>query len=79
MGVDQLLEEAMALPDEDRLQLAEALLASIEPPGTMPFDPEWLVEAKRRARRIDAGEGKLSTWAEVRERARLRIGRNAGG
>jgi len=35
-----------------------------------PFDAEWLTEAKRRAARIDSGEGKLSTWEEVRERAR---------
>jgi putative addiction module component (TIGR02574 family) len=79
LKVDELLEQALELPGEDRLQLAEALLSSVGPPGAPPFDPEWLTEAKRRAARIDAGEGKLSSWAEVRERARRTLGGQAGG
>jgi len=59
--VDELLEQALELPGEDRLELAEALLSSMGPPDALPFDAEWLTEAKRRAARIDSGEGKLST------------------
>jgi putative addiction module component (TIGR02574 family) len=72
---DELWEHALALSEEARLQLAEALLASIGP----PFDAEWLAEAKRRAARIDSGEGKLSSWAEVRDRARRAVGGQANG
>jgi putative addiction module component (TIGR02574 family) len=79
LKVEELLEQALELPDEDRLQLAEALLSSVGPAGAPPFDPEWLTEAKRRAARIDAGEGKLSRWAEVRERARRSLGEQASG
>ncbi len=79
LSVAELLEHAMELPSEDRLQIAEALLSSMEPPGMLPFDPEWLLEAKRRAARIDSGEGKLKSWAEVREQARRSVGGNAGG
>ena len=68
--VDTLLEQALELPGEDRLQLAEALLSSVGPLDSPPFDPEWLSVAKQRAARIDSGEGKLSRWEEVRERAR---------
>lgn len=75
---DALLEQALELPGEDRLQLAEALFSSVGPPGALPFDPEWLIEAKRRAARIDSGESKLSSWAEVRERARRTVEGQAG-
>jgi putative addiction module component (TIGR02574 family) len=71
--VDELLGQALELPGEDRLQLAEALLSSMGSSDAPPFDAEWLIEAKRRAARIDSGESKLSTWAEVREQARLRV------
>ena len=79
LKVDELLGQALELPGEDRLQLAEALLSSVGPAGTPPFDPEWLTEAKRRAARIDSGAGKLRTWAEVRDRARRGLEESIGG
>ncbi len=51
-------------------ELDPTLHAVYEP----PFDAEWLAEVKRRAARIDSGEGKLSSWAEVRDRARRSVG-----
>lgn len=75
----ELLEEALALPDEDRIQMAEALLSSVTPPDELPFDPEWLLEAKRRAARIDSGKTKLSSWTEVRDRGRRKLGGHPGG
>lgn len=78
-SAEELLEQAMTLPDEDRLLLAEALLSSLGAAGPPPFDPEWLSEAKRRAARIDSGEAKLSSWADVRERARRSAGGASGG
>ena len=70
MKTSELFERALELPGEERLQLAEALLSSIEPAGAPPFDAEWLAEAKRRAARIDAGQSALNSWEEVRERGR---------
>jgi putative addiction module component (TIGR02574 family) len=79
LRIDELFEQAMKLPGEDRLQLAEALLSSFSPPGEPPFDPAWLNEAMQRAARIDSGEAKLSTWSEVRDRARRTLGSQASG
>lgn len=79
LKVEELLEQALELPGEDRLQLAEAQFSSVGPPGTLPFDPEWLTEAKRRAARIDSGQGKLSSWSEVRDRSRRTLGGQASG
>ena len=78
-SVDEVLRLAMSLPEEDRLRVAEELLSTLAPAGSPPFDAEWLDEAKRRAKRIDAGEGRLSSWAEVRDRARAAIGRSGNG
>lgn len=61
LRVEELLKQALELPGEDRVQLAEALLSSVEPCGALPFDPDWLEEVKRRAARIDSGESRLST------------------
>lgn len=74
-SVDEVLRLAMRLPDEDRLRVEEELLSTLGPAGSPPFDLEWLDEAKRRAKRIDAGEGQLSSWAEVRDRATAAVGR----
>lgn len=41
----KILQEAMALSDDERLALAEELLTSL------PTDADWLVELERRARR----------------------------
>lgn len=79
LKVEALLEQALELPNEDRLQLAEALLSSVGSAGAPPFDPEWLTEVKRRAARLDRGEGKLSSWEEVRERAHRSLGEQARG
>ena len=77
--IDDVLQLAMTLPDDERLQLAEALLASVDTTGELPFDAEWIAEAKRRATRIDAGESRTSTWEEVRERARTAVKESANG
>ena len=73
-----VLELASVLTDGERHLLAEALLSGGGPAVT-PFDPTWIDEAKRRAARIDSGDGKVSTWEEVRDRARaaLRSGDHA--
>ena len=76
---DELLQEALALPETERLHLGEALLSSVDPYGELPFDPEWLAEVVRRASRIDSGESKLSSWPEVRDSARASLKAKSDG
>jgi putative addiction module component (TIGR02574 family) len=78
-SVDDVLRLAMSLPGEERLRVAEELLSSVAPSGSRPFDAEWMAEAKRRAARIDSGEGILSSWADVRDRARAALGGSSDG
>ena len=70
-AVDQLLQAALRLPDEDQLQLVSALTAAMEERGLWPFDDAWLEEIHRRSAEYDAGAIQAIPWAEVKERARL--------
>ena len=47
--VDQLLQAALKLTDEDQLQLVSALTAAVEERGLRLFDDSWLEEIGRRS------------------------------
>jgi putative addiction module component (TIGR02574 family) len=71
--VEQLLEQSLALPTQERVYLAEAILASCDPRGDEPVSPEWLAEAKRRCAEIDAGKVALTPWDDVKRRIRQKL------
>ena len=54
MSIDQLTTEALALPDNLKIQLVEELLASLETIDEAN-QAEWIVEAQRRRDEILAG------------------------
>lgn len=70
-AVQQLLQSALALPDEEQMQFVTALLAAVDERGLRPFDDEWLAEVQRRSAEYDAGGVQPIPWAEVKEKARL--------
>jgi putative addiction module component (TIGR02574 family) len=72
-NVDQLLQAAMSLPDEDQLRLVSALAAAVEERGLRPFDDGWLGEIQRRSAKYDAGTVQAISWSEVKERARRQV------
>ena len=61
--------EALALPTEDRLELAAELLASAPPvPGLLvEGTPEFRAELARRLEEVRTGSARLIPWEEVRE------------
>jgi putative addiction module component (TIGR02574 family) len=66
-----LLREALALPPEERADVAAELLASLDEPA--PADEAavqaaWAQEIERRARRALSGESKGEPWDGVRGR-----------
>jgi putative addiction module component (TIGR02574 family) len=77
--VEQLFKAALALPEDERLELVEELLASQDAPGEIPFDPAWMGEVQRRSAEIDAGTAQPSPWSVVRERVRQRLAGRADG
>jgi putative addiction module component (TIGR02574 family) len=70
---EQLFHSAMALSEEERWELVEALLAECDPAQVRPFDDAWLAEVQRRSAEIDAGTAELTPWADVKRRVRQRL------
>lgn len=68
-ATEQLLQSVLALPEEERLQLVEALLAECDRTLARPFHDAWLAEVQRSSAEIDAGTATLTPWPEVKRRA----------
>jgi putative addiction module component (TIGR02574 family) len=60
----EVLEEALALPEDQRAQVAEKLVASLDGEVDPAADAEWGAEIERRLARIDAGQSKGLSMAE---------------
>ncbi len=67
--VEELSRKARALPAEDRVRLAEELLATVQEADT-EIEAAWEDEIRRRIAEIDSGTAKLipaeEVFAEVR-------------
>jgi len=67
--VEELSRKARALPPEDRLRLAEELLATVQEVDA-EVEAAWEEEIRRRIAEIDSGTAKLipadEVFAEVR-------------
>jgi putative addiction module component (TIGR02574 family) len=71
-----LLREALALPLDERADVAAELLASLDDAAAeRPADVEaaWAAEIERRARRALADESGGVAWDDVRRRAEAEL------
>jgi Putative addiction module component len=59
MTVEELAEQALALPSESRALLADKLVESLDGAALSFIDQAWLAQAKRR--RDDVRSGKVQT------------------
>jgi hypothetical protein len=55
MTVEQIAEEALALPSESRALLADKLVESLDEAALSRIDHAWLAEAKRRREEVRSG------------------------
>ena len=62
--VDELSQKALQLPPEERVRLAEKLLATVHE-GDVDVAAAWDDEILRRLAEIDAGTARLITAEEV--------------
>lgn len=74
LTAEQVLTAALALPDAARLELIEALIDSVEPADSPPFDESWREVIRRRSDELAAGSVAAVPWAEVKRRAREAAG-----
>ncbi len=73
--VAELLDDALALPDAERAELAELLAETIpSPPDSL--HPAWAAELRRRADEIDSGKVQPIPWEEVRRQVHAQIDAN---
>ena len=52
----KILDDALALPDDERRRIAELLLDSISTDTTEEIEAAWVSEAVRRADELERGE-----------------------
>jgi putative addiction module component (TIGR02574 family) len=65
-NAEKLLQEAMSLSEDARVDLAEALLESVEhEPADAGADAAWSAEAKRRLEEIRSGAVKPVPWEDA--------------
>jgi putative addiction module component (TIGR02574 family) len=72
--VESLAKEAIELPPDQRLTLAQRILASVEPDETPAIDEAWEAEIRERIRRYDRRESKGISAAEVFADLNRRLG-----
>jgi putative addiction module component (TIGR02574 family) len=69
----KLLQDALALPEDERLELAAEIIASVDGSGDADWDSAWLTELDRRADAAKARGETASEWTEARARIRARL------
>ena len=69
MNLTEIEREALHLSEEERAELAQKLLLSIDSPSEREISEDWLAEADRRARELDEGLVQPVSAEEVRRKA----------
>jgi putative addiction module component (TIGR02574 family) len=59
---EQLLDTVLALPETDRVEFAEALIASLRPKNRPQFDESWRPVIERRTAELRSGSLKAGPW-----------------
>ena len=75
MTLDQLAEEALTLPNEDRAILAERLVESLDPTDDADLQAVWGAEAIRRLDDVREGRVQSVSGEEALKRVRQSVGR----
>ena len=63
----ELLKKALALPLEERAELASSLIDSLDSPAGEDVEAAWQQEIARRIAQVQAGRTKMIRWEEVRK------------
>ena len=72
--METLLNAALALPDSERVELVEALIASFQLEDRPPFDESWREVIQRRSAELRSGQVVPVSWADVKRQAREKAG-----
>lgn len=73
--LERVRSEALDLPESERAELAQNLVASLDGPPEADVDKAWDAEILRRLVEIDSGTAKLIDRQEFSRRMRDRMSR----
>lgn len=65
-----VLEEALKLSPNERAEVAEQLIASLEEAPDTAVEQVWQQEVQRRLQQVERGEVTTIPWEEVQRRLR---------
>ncbi len=67
---DDLREEVLALPAQERARIASDLLASLDSEAVdeEEIDQLWSAETQRRAAMLESGDAGTLTWEDIQQR-----------
>jgi len=69
----QILQTALMLPPDDRVEIAEWLIQSLDEESAADIEAAWAEEIKRRIESIDKCEVQLIPWDEALNSMRERL------
>ncbi len=73
---DKVLQEALALSERERAEIAARLIESLEVTGdseAADVEAAWAAEIERRCVALDAGTTNTTAWDDVRRQIRAEI------
>lgn len=70
---EQILQSALNLPPDDRVEIAESLLLSLDDKRAAEIESAWAREIKRRLESIEKGEVQLVPWDDMIRSMRERL------
>jgi putative addiction module component (TIGR02574 family) len=66
----ELLQKALALPEQERAELAGNLIASLDKIVDQDAEAAWQQEIVRRAREVESGAVETVSWEKVKQKGR---------
>jgi putative addiction module component (TIGR02574 family) len=66
----ELLQRALALPENERAELAGNLISSLDATVDLDADAAWQQEVARRLQEVESGAVKTVSWEAVRRKGR---------
>lgn len=64
---ETVLQEALKLPEQERTEIANALLESLGPEPEADVEAAWRQEVAARVAALEAGGVEMTPWEEIRE------------
>ena len=72
--IETVLGQALRMPEQERAEIAEKLIASLDDSPDIDVEQAWQEEVSRRISDLESGNAVCVPWEEVRHRLRSKAG-----